>query len=204
VIRRHRASFVDLSNFFQALEYVLVEQQAELVKELESDVVKVVKDQNGNHVVQKVIEVVPRRYIGFIMDCLKGQVRELASHSFGCRVIQRVLEHGSPEDKKAILDELHNCAQVLVTDQYGNYVTQHVIEKGEPEDRSKMIRVVVSHLVTNSKHKFASNVVEKCINHGDADELRQIREGLTALGSDGNSTLQAMMKDNYGNYVIRK
>ncbi|KAK3938517.1 putative pumilio domain-protein [Diplogelasinospora grovesii] len=188
----------------KALEYVLVEQQAELVKELESDVMKVVKDQNGNHVVQKVIEVVPRRYIGIIMDCLKGQVRELASHSFGCRVIQRVLEHGSPEDKKAILDELHNCAQVLVTDQYGNYVTQHVIERGEPEDRSKMIRVVVSHLVTNSKHKFASNVVEKCINHGDADELRQIREGLTALGSDGNSTLQAMMKDNYGNYVIQK
>lgn len=38
----------------QALEHVLTEQQARLVKELDGCVLKCIKDQNGNHVIQKV------------------------------------------------------------------------------------------------------------------------------------------------------
>jgi hypothetical protein len=34
-----------------------------MVKELEKDVLKTVKDQNGNHVIQKVIDRVPMQYI---------------------------------------------------------------------------------------------------------------------------------------------
>ena len=183
---------------------MLVEQQAELVRELESDVLKIVKDQNGNHVVQKIIELVPRQYIGFIMDCFKGRVNELSSHTYGCRVIQRVLEHGTEADKSLIMDELHGCAQSLITDQYGNYVTQHVIQHGKPDDRSRMIQIVTSQLVTLSKHKFASNVVEKCIEYGTPEERRHIRTELSTVGVDGSSPLQLMMKDQYGNYVIRK
>lgn len=188
----------------QALEHVLVEQQAELVHELQPEIVKIIKDQNGNHVVQKVIELVPRQHIGFIMDCFRGQVSQLAAHTYGCRVVQRLLEHGTEEDKQTILVELHKSAQMLITDQYGNYVTQHVIEHGKPEDREKMIQLVLSQLVTLSKHKFASNVVEKCIQFGNADERRSIREQLSAPGPDGASHLQLIMKDQYGNYVIQK
>lgn len=188
----------------QALEHILVEQQAELVKELEPDVLRVVRDQNGNHVIQKVIELVPRQYIGFIMDAFRGQVSQLAAHTYGCRVVQRLLEHGSEADRRDILEELHAAAQFLITDQYGNYVTQHVIQHGAPEDRAKMIALVTSQLLTLSKHKFASNVVEKCIEHGTPEQRRQMREELTAEGPDGTSPLQTMMKDQYGNYVIRK
>lgn len=138
------------------------------------------------------------------MDAFRGQVSGLASHSYGCRVVQRMLEYGSEADKNTIMEELHACSQVLITDQYGNYVTQHVIQHGKPEDRSKMIRIVISQLVTLSKHKFASNVVEKCIEYGTQDERRAIRDELTTIGSDGTSPLQLMMKDQYGNYVIRK
>lgn len=188
----------------QALEHVLVEQQAELIQELEPDILKVVKDQNGNHVVQKIIELVPRQHIGFILDCFRGRVSELASHTYGCRVIQRVLEHGTEFDKAVIMEELHSCAQLLITDQYGNYVIQHVVQHGRPEDKSKMIQIVTNQLVTLSKHKFASNVVEKCIEHGNDEERRSIITGLTAGATDGNSLLQLIMKDQYGNYVIRE
>ncbi|KAE9576903.1 Pumilio 2 [Colletotrichum fructicola] len=188
----------------KALEHVLVEQQAELVKELEPEIVKVVKDQNGNHVVQKIIELVPRHYINFIMDSFRGQVSTLASHMYACRVIQRMLEYGTEQDKETILGELHNSTQSLITDQYGNYVVQHIIEHGKPEDRSRIIQLVISQLVTLSKHKFASNVVEKCIQFGTAEERKGIREQITSQASDGTSSLQLMMKDQYGNYVIQK
>lgn len=188
----------------KALEHVLVEQQAELTKELEPEILRVTRDQNGNHVVQKIIELVPRRYIDFIMNALRGQVTGLASHTYGCRVVQRMLEHGTDADKLDIMTELHASAQILITDQYGNYVAQHVIQNGNQPDRQRMIELVMSQLLTLSKHKFASNVVEKCIEFGTAEQRTVIRIHLTTAGSDGINPLQQMMRDQYGNYVIRK
>lgn len=93
---------------------------------------------------------------------------------------------------------------MLITDQYGNYVTQHVIQHGKPEDRAKIIKIITSQLLTLSKHKFASNVVEKSIQFGTDEQRQAIVAQLTALHNDGTSPLQLMMKDQYGNYVIRK
>jgi len=188
----------------KALEHVLANQQAQLVKELESDVLKCVKDQNGNHVVQKAIERCPSEHIQFIIEAFRGQVHILATHPYGCRVIQRILEFCSPRDQAGVLEELHQCATMLITDQYGNYVTQHVIEHGKPEDRAKIIKIITAQLLTFSKHKFASNVVEKSIQFGTEEQRHGIVAQLTAMHSDGTSPLQLMMKDQYGNYVIRK
>jgi len=186
----------------KALEHVLVEQQTELVKELESDLIKVAKDQHGNHVIQQAIVLVPREHIDFMMTGLKGHVYELASHQYGCRVVQRVLEHGTEADKAAIMLELHGSASMLITDMYGNYVIQHVLEKGKPDDRAKMIDVITPQLLTLSRHKNASNVVEKCILLGTPEEQRSIRDQL--MGDDSNSPLFQLMKDQFGNYVIQK
>ncbi len=62
----------------KALEVVEVDQQAKLVKELEGNVMKCVRDQNGNHVIQKCIEKVPPHLIQFIVDSFSGQVRNLS------------------------------------------------------------------------------------------------------------------------------
>ncbi|KAK2592897.1 mRNA binding protein puf3 [Conoideocrella luteorostrata] len=188
----------------KALEHVLVEQQAELTKELEPDILRVIRDQHGNHVVQKIIELVPRQYLDFLMAALRSQVTGLACHTFGCRVIQRMLEHGTEADKMELMAELHTSAQILITDQFGNYVAQHVIQNGEQGDRARMIDLVMAQLLTLSKHKFASNVVEKCIIHGTPEQRTSIRERLTTVGSDGTKPLQQMVSDQYGNYVVQK
>ena len=114
------------------------------------------------------------------------------------------MEYCKPNDQAGVLEELHQCASMLITDQYGNYVTQHVIQHGKPEDRAKIIKIITSQLLTLSKHKFASNVVEKSIQFGTDEQRHAIVAQLTALHSDGTSPLQLMMKDQYGNYVIRK
>lgn len=153
---------------------------------------------------QKAIERVPTEHIQFVIEAFKGQVNILATHPYGCRVIQRILEYCKPHDQVAVLEELHQCASMLITDQYGNYVTQHVIQHGKPEDRAKIIKIVTGQLLTLSKHKFASNVVEKSIQFGTDEQRKAIVAQLTAIHSDGTSPLQLMMKDQYGNYVIRK
>ncbi|KAI3337366.1 ARM repeat-containing protein [Xylariaceae sp. AK1471] len=188
----------------KALEHVLVEQQQEIVEELRPNIIQIIKDQNGNHVIQMVIKMVPRLCIPFMMDAFRGQVDSLAKHGYACRVIQRVLEYGTDAERKSLMADLHACTAQLITDTYGNYVIQHIIAQGEPEDRSIMIQHVIDRLLYLSKHKFASNVVEKCIEYGAVDERRAIRIKLTTPNSDGTSPLQLMMKDQFGNYVIQK
>lgn len=188
----------------KALEHVLADQQAELVKELQADVLKCVKDQNGNHVIQKAIERCPTDQVQFILDAFRMQVHTLATHPYGCRVIQRMLEYCTPQDQASVLKELFACAQMLIIDQYGNYVVQHVISQGKPEDQAELIALVTNQVLALSKHKFASNVVERSIVCGTTEQRQAIVANIVALESDGSSPLQLMMKDQYGNYVVRK
>lgn len=188
----------------KALEHILTDQQASMVKELENSVLKCVRDQNGNHVIQKAIERVPSHHVQFIINAFKGQVHRLAAHPYGCRVIQRMLEHCEEVDRESILAELHACTATLIPDQFGNYVIQHVIENGDEKDRSRMINIVISQIHNFSKHKFASNVVEKSIEFGEESQRLEVIRLLTAPNERGESPLLALMRDQYGNYVIRK
>ncbi|KAJ1990635.1 mRNA binding protein puf3 [Coemansia spiralis] len=188
----------------KALEHVLTEQQANMVRELDGHVLQCVKDQNGNHVIQKAIERVPAEHIKFIIDSFHGQVYALATHPYGCRVIQRMFEHCDESQTRPLLDELHRFTTNLVQDQYGNYVIQHVMERGKPVDRSLVCSRVRGHVLQLSKHKFASNVVEKCIAYGELKDRKALIEEATAVRRDGSSNLVNMMKDQYANYVVQK
>ena len=211
VVQKVRASFSHSlfltgrwANSVQALEHILTDQQASMVKELEHHVLRCVRDQNGNHVIQKAIERVPSEHVQFVINAFIGQVEKLATHPYGCRVIQRMLEHCKEEDREAILAELHVCTAKLIPDQFGNYVIQHVIENGEDKDRTRMVSIVMSNLLTYSKHKFASNVVEKSIEFGQESQRHQIISMLTSTDDNGENPLLGLIRDQFGNYVIRK
>jgi mRNA-binding protein PUF3 len=163
-------------------------------------------DNNGNHVIQKVVEVLPSVSIPFIMEAFRGQVDTLGKHNFACRVIQRILESGRPEERKSLMADLHACTAKLVVDTYGNYVIQHIIENGEAEERAKMIQYVTDRALNLSKHKFASNVVEKCIVCGSAEQRRAIRDKFTTPvdGTSDANPLPQLIKDQFANYVIRE
>ena len=92
----------------------LVCRQVEIVKELDGHVLKCVKDQNGNHVVQKCIECVEPRQLQFIIDAFKGQVYTLSTHPYGCRVMQRIMEHCTPDQVNPVLEELLTQTERLV------------------------------------------------------------------------------------------
>lgn len=184
---------------------MLTDQQTSLVSELERDVMRCVKDQNGNHVIQKAIERCPSDAIRFIFDAFVGQILQLSVHAYGCRVIQRCLEFCEPKDKDAIMEELHTGMSNLIIDQFGNYVVQHVVQHGKDEDRQVVLDIVSANLEQFSKHKFASNVVEKCLSHGGVDFQKVVLERLLSGNKrHPESTVLAMIKDSYGNYVIRE
>ncbi|KAG8087910.1 hypothetical protein GUJ93_ZPchr0010g11239 [Zizania palustris] len=188
----------------KALEVMELDQKIELVRELDGNIMRCVRDQNGNHVIQKCIECVPTEYICFIISAFRGQVASLSMHPYGCRVIQRVLEHcGGDSQGQCIIDEILQSACVLAQDQYGNYVTQHVLERGKGHERTQIISKLAGQVVTMSQNKFASNVIEKCFQHGDIAERDLLIQEMVQQ-TEGNDNLLTMMKDQYANYVVQK
>ncbi|CAJ2660904.1 unnamed protein product [Trifolium pratense] len=188
----------------KAIEVVDLDQKIKMVQELDGNIMRCVRDQNGNHVIQKCIECVPEDAIDFIISTFFDQVVTLSTHPYGCRVIQRVLEHcEDPNTQQKVMDEILGAVSMLAQDQYGNYVVQHVLEHGKPHERSTIIKELAGNIVQMSQQKFASNVVEKCLTFGGpAERLLLVNEMLGT--TDENEPLQAMMKDQFANYVVQK
>ncbi|KAJ6717926.1 hypothetical protein OIU79_005958 [Salix purpurea] len=188
----------------KAIEVVELDQQTKMVAELDGHIMRCVRDQNGNHVIQKCIECIPEDAIQFIVSTFYDQVVTLSTHPYGCRVIQRVLEHCQDTKTQLIMmDEILQSVCMLAQDQYGNYVVQHVLEHGKPLERSAIIKKLTGQIVQMSQQKFASNVIEKCLTFGTPAERQALVDEMLGT-TDENEPLQAMMKDQFANYVVQK
>ena len=213
----------------KALETLDDDDVFELISEYHGHVLICIHDQNGNHVIQKCVEVLSRRAraaldrgeeekfhafyreIQFIVDCVTEDIIPLACHPYGCRVLQRILEHCTPEIKTFTMDQLLGCHRVLLDDQYGNYVIQHVLQYGRDIDRQSILNIVIeSGLLIMCRQKFASNVVEKLLKYGTNDHRTEIvREMLETVehngqhGSSGCSVALLLVRDAYANYVVQ-
>lgn len=172
----------------KALESLGYDDLCELLTEFKQNVLICIQDQNGNHVMQKCIEVISTKAkeaefqsgqagvavtmaksIQFIVDDVLANVESLCCHPYGCRVLQRMLEHCVECQKMATLDEIQLCHKTLMDDQYGNYVIQHVLQYGRDSDRDSLLEIIVENdLLKLSRQKFASNVVEKLLKYGNS------------------------------------
>ena len=51
---------------------------------------------------------------------------------------------------------------------------QHILENGDQHDRARVLQSVKGRIVQLSQHKFASNVIEKCVTSSTREERAQI------------------------------
>ncbi|KAI5191915.1 pumilio RNA-binding family [Nematocida minor] len=171
-----------------------------IVEKIKGHVIDLVCDQNGNHVVQKCVECVDS---DFVIKEFEEDAVSLSRHRYGCRVIQRIFENSTK--CASAVDKIINNAKLLVEDQYGNYVIQHILEKGTHAHKRKIISDLSDNIAEYSTHKFASNVMEKCVVCGTPEDrkhmLRQLR---SAVGASGEDILIYITMDKFGNYVIQR
>ena len=115
-----------------------------------------------------------------------------------------MLESSHEPAKTEILEELQGCVTNLVVDQFGNYVTQNIVKHGRPGDRDKVIAIVTSNLVSFATQKYASNVVETAFVHGSYEQRQKMIGVATSIDIGGDSTMIRLMRDQFGNYIIRE
>lgn len=181
------------------IEYVSTPRQVILITEaLRNRVVELIQDLNGNHVIQKCLNKLTAVDAQFIFHAVGEHCVEVGTHRHGCCVLQRCIDHASGDQKVWLIQRITNHARILVQDPFGNYVVQYIIDLNEPsftEPVVTMFRGCVSQL---SRHKFSSNVIEKCLRcSGPASKDMIVEELLQP------SEMERLLRDNYANYVIQ-
>lgn len=101
----------------------------------------------------------------------------IATHKHGCCVLQRCLEKGSLEQKNALAEIIINNITTLIKDPFGNYLVQNIFELNDEVKIRAVVKKIEISFIELSKHKFSSNVIERCLESGAfeiGDELKTI------------------------------
>ncbi|KNE55686.1 hypothetical protein AMAG_01572 [Allomyces macrogynus ATCC 38327] len=176
-------------------------QIARLVQALSRHTVALVKDLNGNHVVQKCLVKLTPSDAQFIFDAVTRHCVEVATHRHGCCVLQRCLDYAAPEPRRRLAQEITTHCLHLVKDPFGNYVVQYVLDMGDSHLIEAVAMRLRGHVPALAMQKFASNVVEKCLRV--AHVARDVRRPLIAELYASRDTLDRLLRDAYANYVVQ-
>ena len=108
------------------IDYLSTQRQVQsLIMALNLNVVTLIKDLNGNHVIQKCLNTLPPEDNQFIYNAVAANCIEVATHRHGCCVLQRCIDHASESQRIQLVTEITYNSLTLVLDPFGNYVVQY-------------------------------------------------------------------------------
>lgn len=185
-------------------------------------VVVLINDLNGNHVVQKCIFKFPPTKFDFIIDAIVDQsnIIKISTHKHGCCVLQKLLSVCTLQQIFKISVKIIQFLPGLINDQFGNYIIQFLLEIKELDFYllGEIFNKLSNELCQLSCLKFSSNVVEKFVK-----KLFNIVEiALTSAAEETNddvtgaamkilltvidiftANLNILIRDNFGNYALQ-
>lgn len=181
------------------IEHLRTDNQVNIViQALSPKVVDLVQDLNGNHVIQKCLQILGAERCQFIYNSVGDACVIVGTHRHGCCVLQRCIDHAQGYQRGELVAQITRCAFDLVQDAYGNYVVQYILDLDEVTYTRPLCQSFRGKVVALSKQKFSSNVIEKCLRVADPDTKADMIEELLV----GNE-LERMLRDSFANYVVQ-
>ena len=168
-----------------------------IINALKDSIKELSFDAFGTHVLEKLLACFEEEYVTFIYNYIVDNFLELANNSNGICIVKKLL---SFTHKKNLHDKLkiivkENALQ-LISHPFGNFVIQVVVECWN--DYKDILYLFDKKYYSLSLEKYASNVVERCIEK-DENILNNYIEEIININK-----ICEVMKSNYGNYVIQK
>lgn len=180
--------------------------QEMLASELKSHVVAAVSCPHANHVLQKVIVMLPPQSSIFIAEELAGIAAQRARHKYGCRIFARLLEHSLSQEVEmlALIDKAIEEAHSLCCHKFGHYVALSVLEHGDPRHQKVIAEALLKDPVSCSKNDNASYVVEGVLN-AHAGGLQEARlQLINVLTTPENVTELVLSAESKGSSFVIK
>ncbi|KAK7353080.1 hypothetical protein VNO80_18516 [Phaseolus coccineus] len=174
------------------------DDQISLVKSaIQPGFLDLIKDLNGNHVIQRCLQCFSCQDNQFIFDASVKFCIDIATHQHGCCVLQRCIYYSMGKNRDRLISEVCKHGLLLAQDPFGNYVVQYIIETDTPIAVAEMLGQFEGNYVHLSTQKFSSHVVEKCLRNVADTRSRIVRELLAA------PHFERLLQDPYANYVIQ-
>ncbi|XP_078444132.1 putative pumilio homolog 8, chloroplastic [Wolffia australiana] len=181
------------------IESLKVRRQIALViSALQPGFLSLIKDPNGNHVIQRCLQHFSPEDSKFIFEAAARHCVEIATHRHGCCVLQRCIAHSSGAHQARLLGEVAAHGLALAQDAYGNYAVQFVLEMREEGATEGLKGRFSGRYAELARQKFSSNVVEKCLSVFEEGARRGIVAELLAV-----PCFDQLLQDPYANYVIQ-
>ncbi|EDO17802.1 hypothetical protein Kpol_541p44 [Vanderwaltozyma polyspora DSM 70294] len=197
------------------------EQEYTTIKQI----VTLINDLNGNHVIQKCILKFPTSKFNFIINAMvhEDNIIAISTHKHGCCVLQKLLSVSTLQQFFKISIKIVEYLPNLINDQFGNYIIQFLLDVRELDFYlvSEIYKKIELSLCQLSRLKFSSNVIEKFIkkiykvmtsyiiprkesSSNTSDDLFISTVGILFSIIDlFTNNLSNIIRDNYGNYVLQ-
>jgi hypothetical protein len=141
--------------------------QSDIVAELKGHVCEMVASPHANHVLQRLIELLPPSSVRFVLEEMTARWSPdyIAKHKFGCRVLARILEHfpGSCAPLASFLDTLLENAEAHCFHAMATFMMQHLLEHGSEKHKAIIVAAVCSNLEKAALDSHASGVLDKAL-----------------------------------------
>ncbi|CAK7347129.1 unnamed protein product [Dovyalis caffra] len=95
------------------------QQISSVILALKPGVLDLVKDQNGNHVIQRCLSLLSNEDNKFIFDAATKFCVEIATHRHGCCVMQRCIAHATGKHREKLMTEISKNGLLLAQDPFG-------------------------------------------------------------------------------------
>lgn len=158
---------------------------------------ELIKDTNGNHVVQKCLHSFASNDNKAIFAAAALHCVDIGMQIHGCCVLQRCIARSRGEHRDKLVAAIAHNGFKLAQDAYGNYVVQVVLALKIPTANSSLAQQFGGKYIHLSMQKFSSNVVEKCLKvFKEVDKAKIILELLAT------PHLEQLLPHCYANYVV--
>ena len=165
---------------------------------LRPHVIPLLKELNGTHIINKFITEHPE-CAGQINNIIVTNSSALATHRHGCCILQRLLDGNDKKLKDDLIQNLIQNFFVLITDQFGNYVIQSILLSNDLKSSGAIAIKICNNLPYYSKHRYSSNVIEKCFDYCGKREKKMLVEKICSP-----EIIADLITDEHGNYVVQK
>ncbi len=171
-----------------------------MIGELKGNVLELVYDPNGSHVVQKAVTHFDARKCNFIFEEIILEGEKVCKDKQGCCVVQKCGDSAIPDQKRLLVDSVVKNCRSLIDDKYGNYVIQYVLSMDDfEEQKNEIVDIINQEIIDFCYFKCSSNVIEKCIKLG----LSKVTNKLLELIDKNDDALTQMLSDQFANYVLQ-
>jgi hypothetical protein len=173
-----------------------------LAQEMQGHIREAIKCPHANHVVQKLLDIIPAEESIFVVKELVGAV-DLAKHRYGCRVVCRAVKvHAGLEacqETRDFIDELIPEVAELSRHTFAHYVVEAILECGSADQKHEVACALRSDLMRSAKNRSATYVVEKALLCCDAHD----REAIAAELFGSAEALLELVENQFGCHLAK-